>query len=171
MIYYGATTLLNGIGKYSIAENTLLDDWWVMRNFCRARRVEVTILKPISDSLSLANTRLIVSENSLGKYVVKSSAWISSQFYTNWNMSLCLTNSLRLFHVLIYCLFTAVQYIFISYTECCSMGWGIVMIQKALPDTISFQSLQMYICILNSSHLSVGSLLYTMLFLWFDSTQ
>ena len=43
---------------------------------------------PISDGLSMVFTKLIVSENSLVKYVVNSSAWISSKFYANSNMCL-----------------------------------------------------------------------------------
>ena len=46
----------------------------------------MTILIPVSDGLSMVfDQRSIVSENSLVKCVVNSSAWLSSKLYANWN--------------------------------------------------------------------------------------
>ena len=86
-------------------------------------------------------------------------------------MLLCLQLALECISCFIYCLYTVVQYFSLSVTECCDAWRGIIMIQKALPDTISsLISPNGYIYVFSSAfYLSIyGSLVvyYAILVTW-----
>ena len=102
--------------QIQVAHNNVLNDWWVIRNIV----VRMVCLWRIEEITSLSC-----------ECVANSSAWRSSKLYANHNK--CLYGSQIVswcISCFIYCLYTVVQHFSLSCTECCSMWWSIVMIQK-----------------------------------------